>query len=195
MKKLKLLIPICIIILFIQCTHSSEKRGPAGIEERTLSSFSSVVLKGAANLNITNGHDYHVKVNAPINLIPMIQTKVENDQLIISMKNEFSLNDSKIDLEITTPSLKSVTVSGAGNVEIASFQVQKMKLTLSGAGKIRFSNSECDSLFAILSGAGNMYVDVSDYLEANLKGVGNIEYHGDPTVNSKISGVGNVVKK
>ena len=190
-----LIIPIGFIILFTECKHSMEKRGPAGSEERTLSSFSTIVLRGAGNLKITNGQDSHVKVNAPVNLLPMIETTVENDQLIISMKNEFSLNDSKIDLDITTPTLKAVTVSGAGNVEIASFQVQKMKLTLSGAGKIRFSNSECDSLFAILSGAGNMYVDVSDYLEANLKGVGNIEYHGDPTVNSKISGVGKVIKK
>ena len=188
-----LLRPVMLSIL--SCDRAVTGSGERTTEERSIKDFSEVEIRGAAEVKIISGTDYGVSVTSYENIVSLISTSVNKDKLVISTTENINLSNSDISITVTTPTLESVTLSGAGNVVIKSFRQSKIKLNLQGAGNVQFSESEYDTVYASLSGAGNMSLNVKNYLDATLKGVGQIEYVGDPVVKSKISGIGSVSKK
>lgn len=191
--KYQLLLPL--LLLLNQCQNSTEGKGNIITDDRTIESFHGVRMEGTANLVIKSSSDSKISIKGYENIVPLVKTTVKDGQLVISMKNKFNFHGGKLEVEVSTPALDEVEMTGAGNVEINSFNSSKMKLNLSGTGAIKFANSECDTVLATLSGAGNMYVNAGKYLDASVNGVGNIEYMGNPVVNSHINGVGKVEKK
>jgi hypothetical protein len=188
-----LLLPALLFML--SCDRAVTGSGERTTEERSIKDFSEVEIRGAAEVKIISGTDYGVSVTSYENIVSLIETSVNKDKLVISTTENINLSNSEINITVTTPTLESVTLSGAGNVVIKSFRQSKIKLNLQGAGNVQFSESEYDTVYASLSGAGNMSLNVKNYLDATLKGVGQIEYVGDPVVKSKISGIGSVSKK
>jgi len=182
---------ICCLFLFSQC---KQHNGKLATENRNVDAFRKIRLEAAAEVNITNGPIAAITIKGPEKKLEKITTEVKDSQLIISSRQDLTFGNNEFQLDITSPMVNNIELSGAGNIMINSFHVPLMKLSIAGAGNIKFSNSSCDTIYAVVTGAGNMYVNAEKYLDATVKGVGNIEYAGDPVVNSNVSGVGTVKK-
>jgi hypothetical protein len=83
-------------------------------------------------------------------------------------------------------------ISGSGDLEMGGI-TNESNFHISGSGKIHSFNLQQNTCFAKISGSGNMYVTVSDLLDATISGSGKIYYQGNPTVNTHISGSGSVI--
>ncbi|MFH0895519.1 MAG: head GIN domain-containing protein [Bacteroidota bacterium] len=83
-------------------------------------------------------------------------------------------------------------ISGSGDLEMGGI-TNESNLHISGSGNIHSFNLQQNTCFAKISGSGNMYVTVSDLLDATISGSGKIYYQGNPTVNTHISGSGSVI--
>lgn len=181
---------------------------------RKTSYFENVVIKGSGDVIINKGDSVSLIVKDYSNLIDLIETKVENNELIVTYKKGVCIRNSNLEIAITMPHLKGVEIDGSGSVKAnGNFREPSIQAEISGSGDIFFNitdttgllkskingsgtveatGSVCDSAVTEINGSGNINVNTSKYLKARISGSGTITYKGTPKTDVKISGSGEV---
>lgn len=203
----------CVILA--GCHHRGVRgSGVETTQERSLDEFTAVDISGTFGVTIRCGEKPGATVIADDNLVSLVKTEVRGSTLHIFPEKDI---DPRTDLriEVTTPSLSDVSVSGVASVDIKNVQGEKLNLdvngaasilargtvkdasfNISGAGKLSTEDLHSANVRVAMSGAGKADVYASDNLEVDVSGAGVIHYSGDPkTVNKRISGVGVVSRK
>jgi hypothetical protein len=98
-----------------------------------------------------------------------------------------------IDTQISSETLKA-NVSGSGSIFIEGDTFES-EFVISGSGKIKSYDLEQNVCQATISGSGDMYVNVSEAIDAHISGSGRVYYINYPVVYTSISGSGGVVDK
>jgi hypothetical protein len=221
MKKLLLLVLISVSML-ASCRFASGKRiqGNSDIEseERVVSSFSRVDVRGAIKVNVAQGDVKKVRIESDENLIPYIEITQEGDKLIIKTKDGYNLEPTgDMRVYVTAPLFKSIYVSGACDI-IGQNKItnsEEMKLHVSGAGDIKMEvdapavdievsgsgtvnlKGETKDFDLKLSGAANAHC--YDLLAENTKvvisGAGDAEVYASVKLDAHVSGAGVVSYK
>ena len=178
---------------------------------RSVSGFTSIDLTGAATVDVAVGKPATLRISGDDNILPLIRTYVSNGVLVVASKHSYSTNN-ELRLEIGTPALDGLSVTGAGTFTVAGIHSQAFALELSGAGTIALSGTtrtldtklagagtvELGSLVArdarvSLSGTGTLHVDATHSLDATISGFGSIVYSGRPKqVRTQVSGAGTI---
>lgn len=182
-------------------------------ETRDVSGFDSVALEGSGKVTISVGEGESVTVEADDNIVPLIQTRVENDTLVISTKNNTNITTrNTVRVNISMKSLKAIYLKGSGEINASGVAGGNVEIQLPGSGNITVNgtadslkislpgsgNVTCDGLKAksatiSLNGSGNITAYASESLDATLNGSGTIRYSGSPTqVNKSINGSGTI---
>lgn len=215
MKTRIILAALIALASFSACTVWGV-RGNGKMKEqgRNVEEFSRIDAGGAFTINIYVGKAPSLKINAEENLLQYIKTSVKGGTLYIDSKK--NLNPKKeIEINITTPSLSSLEVSGANNVDVVGINEREFSVSLSGAGNVDLKGI-AERVRAELSGAGNIdarelkakdvVISVSgaasadvfakETLDASVSGVGSIDYYGNPEkTRTNVSGVGSITRK
>lgn len=192
--------------------------GNTASETRTLSEFSKIESNGSTNITVVKDTKYSVIVTGYSNLVPLFETEVRGDRLIIQYKERFwNVKNDNITIEVHTPYLDKATLNGSGNVDIRSgFDQERFDAKISGSGKIKSTGSkyfvmdadingsgdintegsEIEKVYANISGSGTLYVKVNQYLQVDISGSGKVYYSGNPgEVKQDISGSGEIRKR
>ena len=214
--KVRFLSALIILSVLVSACGFWGVRGNGRVKEenRTISAFEKLDAGGAFTIKVQVGPSPSLKISAEENLLRYIRTSVRGNRLVIDTRKSISPR-KEILIEITTPSLSSVDVSGANNVSISNISASDFSLELSGAGHI-YAEGDVENLDAELSGAGNIdaknlkaknvRISVSgaasadvfakESLDASVSGVGSIDYFGDPEkTKTNVSGVGSINRK
>ncbi len=196
-------------------TSSQTIRGSGKLtsEPRSVSGFTSIDMQGSADVIVTFGETESAVVEADDNLLPYIETRVENGQLVIATRPRVSYTTANpVRVNVTMKTLSKTVLSGSGNIDVSGLKGDAITIGLPGSGNITVKGSAnsvyvtlggsgmivCKDLTAHsatvkLSGSGNVSVYASDNLDATISGSGNIQYSGNPaTINKTISGSGNI---
>jgi Putative auto-transporter adhesin, head GIN domain len=203
------------VALLIQ--HDTTQKGPvegSGIavtEYRSLPGFTGVEVRGTNNVVIHVGRPQTVAVSADDNLVSSVSTTVDSGRLVIDEPASFTTR-TPMSVEITVPSLTTVTaggdgqvvvdgvrsqtlavdLSGTGNV-VGSGSVKRLTTTLSGTGNVDLSGLSSWDVFATLGGTGRIVVNAVHTLHARVPGTGAIHYVGNPAVvDQQVGGTGAV---
>jgi hypothetical protein len=182
-------------------------------ESRDISGVTSVDLDGSADVDIAFGESESLVIEAEDNIIPLIETKVENGKLTVGTRSNTSYTSTKgIKVHVTLISLEAVSLSGSGNITIHNLQgdtlkaeldgsgninlngtVNSVEMSLGGSGKINAEQLKADSVKVVVDGSGDARVYASEQLNADLSGSGSIRYSGNPAnVNKNDSGSGSI---
>lgn len=86
----------------------------------------------------------------------------------------------------------TATVSGSGDIKVASGLIKEQSLRISGSGKIDLAGVVSDKAVTEISGSGDMWVNLLQSLEARISGSGSVHYRGTPAITTHISGSGRV---
>lgn len=188
--------------------------GKVKSETRKIGSFSKIESRGSADCKVTVGKAVGLTVRADDNILPLVETTVENDTLIINCKGSFSTKNG-IDVTVSVPNLESFYVKGSGDssiqgvrgksfsVEIAGSgninatgQVDKSSASIRGSGDIDFSNLRAREAVASIAGSGDITIFASHALDASIRGSGDIAYLGSPAnLEKSVSGSGEIHPK
>lgn len=186
-------------------------------ESRSVSNFHKVDLAGFGELSITQGDTESLTIETDDNLLPLIETKVENGVLSIgpdSKRGAISVNPThSIKYALHVKNLDALEISGAGNVNAPSLKSDTFTINTSGAGNLNLQQFETKTLTTSVSGAGNILLagqvetqaatlsGFGNYDASNLKstaadirlsGAGNATVWASGTLNVQISGAGSV---
>ena len=213
--------------------------GSGKVETATydLAEFQAISVDYPGDYTVRQGDSESVTIEADDNLLPQLVAEVRNGTLHVD-NSERNWRDrvnptEPVLITITVVKLNQVRFPTAGMMLIEELQTDSLSLSVSGAGDVNMRDLNAGNLDFSLSGAGNINVDgvaenlelgisgfgnfnggdlqsqaadvhisgagsatvwAKETLDASISGAGSIDYYGDPSVNEHISGVGSVRK-
>lgn len=165
----------CIVIDFNGCGMKTVKgSGNLVMEERHLSEFDQICLKGTGKVTLTKGDRQYLKIRTDENVMRLIETNVRNGKLEIS-HGKWNLRPSTLDYFITVKDLKGTSISGSGDIN----------------GQDRFVS---DNFYTDVSGSGNISLNLEvAQLDSDISGSGSIQLRGRAnSYDASITGSGKI---
>ncbi len=167
-------------------------------ENRQVSGFNAISAGGSFDVFVKFGPSESLVIEGDEDQASKIETKVENGVLKIHYKSGFRFNtnfNKKVTIYITAKSLKSLSVSGSGDMKVSGvIKTSTLETRVSGSGSISFS-ANVSSLSATVSGSGDINASGSA-TTASIRVSGSGEFKGKDLHTSdsdiKVSGSGEV---
>lgn len=193
-----------------------EGNGHVVKETRNVSGYTAVSSAGSWDVMIAYGQSNTIEVEGDENLLPYIETKVDEGTLVINSKKHINLKSKhKITIYITLTKLTGISLSGSGDIigngkfgnegttafklsgsgtiQLHFQKIRDANLAISGSGNIRLTGS-AESVLTRISGSGNIDCSqlISDRVEAHVSGSGNTKVNANSSLDAHISGSGNI---
>jgi len=185
--------------------------GVMSSETRQVEPFTRVEIRGGADIDASIGQQQPIKIDAEDNILPLIETSVRGDTLVISSKENYSTHKG-VKLHIVVPSLQGIKVVGAADVKASGLKESKVEIDVQGSGNIKLDGATDELAVGVsgsgdvdtrqliarranvnISGSGDVKVNAAESLNASVSGSGAIRYSGNPQqVSKNISGSGSV---
>lgn len=196
-------------------SQSVRGSGVVATENREVAGFTEVRVSGSGDVVIEQTGTESLAVEAEDNILPLLETKVENGVLRLGIQRNVSLRTTRpIRYRVTVKDLTGVGISGSGNIRAVAIDTDKLSAEISGSGSADFAGRADDLALRIsgsgsydagklhsksvrvnISGSGDAVVNASDRLDATVSGSGSVRYAGTPTVEKHISGSGSVARR
>lgn len=163
-------------------------------ETRNPGIFTKVHSSGSADVEITSGSSCALTVEDDKNLLPYLETDVENGTLNIHYRDGISVTNDHAKIYVTAPTLSEVSTSGASNIMVSGVlkNSEKISFNTSGAGNIE-GQVDAPAVSVTISGVGAVKLSghTKDF-DCDISGVGhamcgNLE---SENTNVRVSGVG-----
>ncbi|MBA3971304.1 MAG: DUF2807 domain-containing protein, partial [Bacteroidetes bacterium] len=105
-------------------------------ETREVSTFNKISMEGVFNIILIQGNRESIKVEAGKNIIPLVETTVENNKLTVKIKDNTSISKmKKINVYITFVDVAEVSSEGVGTLTCnKKLRFNDLKLDLKGIG-------------------------------------------------------------
>jgi len=150
-------------------------------QARKLDRFHSVDLRGLGQVVLVSGPEQTVEVEAEETVQAHVRTEVQHGVLVVAVRGWLGALVRmpalrEVVVRVTTPELRAVKLSGAGQVRGAgALKLQDLDLRLSGAGRLAL-DLEARRVEASLTGAGAVELSgKAEELEIHLSGAGAVK--------------------
>jgi hypothetical protein len=157
--------------------------------------FSSIELEAGGHVVLHHGAVQSVTlVKGSTQFTSVHMDASEPGKLVIKTCNESCPQQYDMELDIVTPDIGGVAISGGGEIEAATgFPAQHdVSAAVEGGGRIDLRTLDSDTAHAAVEGGGRIFVHADHRLNAAVEGGGQIIYSGNPQVTSAIDGGGQV---
>lgn len=220
MKKLFSILLVFISIGSFAQWETITGNGNVKKEARSLSGFTGVALSGSINVQLSYGSSNSISVEGDENLLPYIETKVEDGVLQVKSKNKTGLKTknklmvyvslTKItDLRVSgsgnitgsgdfsNDSKTNISLSGSGNINVEMNSFKETAIAISGSGNVTLKGNSTNNIEAAISGSGNIdCIGIAcDDVVAHVSGSGNIKVFANKSIDAKVMGSGNIYYK
>ncbi|MEI7769163.1 MAG: DUF2807 domain-containing protein [Chloroflexales bacterium] len=190
-----------------------EGSGPVIREERPVSGVSAVEFGAFGNLEIIQGDEEGLTLQAQGDILPMIASEVDGDTLRIYAKGNVSPKLG-IQMRLKVRSLRSIMAGGSGNITVMGLSgdtlsvrviganavtvagsVREQTVSLTGAGTYDGGALESQRATVTIDGFADALVRVSEQLRTSISGPGTVEYFGEPRLIDDNTGLGQVMRR
>lgn len=172
----KLIVLTTLSILPIAC-RLVEGSGVSATESRQPGEFHSVANETLVEVGTVLGSEQSVVLTCDDNLLEYIRTEVDGGELRIRTDVRANIRPN-VDciVEITSPTLRSLTASGSGETWAAGAFPDLVQLASSGSGGVEATGGVFPLQQASVSGSGALYVTAvdSDCISLTSSGSGSI---------------------
>ena len=106
-----------------------------------------------------------------------------------------SCRNYRLEVEVVTPDLHAVSITGGGAIRFAGFPAQRaLAASVTGGGNLDARGLTADSVAASVKGGGIITAAPRRSLAASIHGGGLVRYTGNPTRSVSVHGGGSVVR-
>ncbi|WP_347159917.1 head GIN domain-containing protein [Pontibacter chitinilyticus] len=172
---------VAVFILALLLAHvpamAQQLRGNGEMktEDRNVSGFTGIEVSGGFAVEVTQGSDEGVRLEAEGNLLPNIKTEVKNG--VLHIYNDKSLSTNKgMRAYVTVKELRKIAISGGVKVTGKStFKADKFDLDMSG-GSVVILALNTQQLTADMSGASKVELTgTADVMHMEMSGASKVE--------------------
>jgi hypothetical protein len=230
MRSKKYFLAVCVVMVSVfitgcgfTVTYGMDIRGRIQgsgnivVEDRIVRNFDRVTLVGTGEVEITQGEEEAVTVEADDNFMRYIRTEVKNGTLTLGYTKEagnLKLRPSRpIVFSLTLEDLDEVKILGAGNFTTGSLDTDQLEIRILGSGSVSIAElnadfvevqilgsgdvdltGEVDKQVVVISGSGN--IDTSELrsrrAEVSIPGSGNAEVWAVEWLEARVFGSGEI---
>lgn len=171
--------------LFDNCIEGNNVKS---VENRILSDFQSIDLKGDYEVEIDTGRSFSAVITADENLIDEITTSVNEGKLIIETRDGICIDPShRIVIKITTRSLETLGIFGSSSVYCDGLKSNALTIGIWGSGNADFRHIISQSASLEIYGSGRINCDIdTEVLQTKISGSGKIHVEGENSSASHI---------
>jgi len=207
---LPLIVSLCLLIS--GCGHETIKgEGASKQEKREVSQFSGLEVDGAYAILGKVGSPQELVIASNPNILPYINTSVDDDMLIIKSKGSVKLQPSgSQNIWFTAKQLNTLRLKGASQFQITNVGTDDFNVSLEGSHKvylkgkansltvkingsstINAKNLSVDDANIEINGSGVVALKVANNLKVKINGDGRVIYYDtQPKVEQTINGSG-----
>jgi len=195
-------------------TNVIKGSGTLKTETRSVTDFTSVEANGMSTVTFLAGSEVSVIVEADDNLLPLLESRVENGVLHLGAKDGILITEGTVRYTVMYRALDGIVLSGSATAEALEVDQEQLLVTLSGSGTLTLagqannlnliqSGSSTLNAFlltvqevdATLSASSNAELTIHDSLKAVLSGSASLVHRGDATnIQQTVSGSATIQK-
>ncbi|WP_207515501.1 head GIN domain-containing protein [Longitalea luteola] len=184
-------------ILVAGCRFTGKRikgNGDVTTETRNISSFTGVASYGFFDVYVAVGSPASVKIEGESNLLPYIETFVDDGTLKVrTKKNVWFRTRKNIKVYVTAPAFKKIYAIGSGDVvgQTPVADSAELDLKVQGNGSIKL-DVDAPEITAVLTGNGGINLKgQTKYFECKLQGNGNLKAFDLMAEETKVEILGN----
>lgn len=192
----KILFLLTALIALTTCVSVQAATKQKVTERRQVGHFERIKLVGSPKIKYVQGTTESVVVTAPKELVKRVQTYVEGNRLVVSMKGgrisilNFGDTDAgKVVVTVTSPDLIGVELQGSGEFDCEGhLDTDNLNIQLKGSGDIDFKDIICDNLTVSVVGSGDLDIKkvIAHRASIELVGSGDVEISEQRVGNTKV---------
>lgn len=160
---------------------SSEKVQGSGrikTEARALGHFNGVAMGLPGNLELRIGNTESVTIETDDNLLPLIETVIENGSLKIrASKRNLDIDGRHLKIVVQAKAVDHLALGGSGSIDADALRGAKVMIDLGGSGSIKLRGIDSDALTVVLGGSGDLKVagGATKKLSLSIAGSGDVD--------------------
>jgi hypothetical protein len=206
------------IVFFVWgCTISREKSGFSEdlvTEERPISDFSKLEVRGVFNLYLSQGEQVALRIEADEEVQKNIEINSRGEKLtlILEENNKF-YEKNKVNIYLTIKDLDELEFDGVGIIKSEMpLKLERLKMKGNGVGNTNLElmvkdldaelnmvgnitlSGEAETVFLRNDGVGNMNASElkTDFLTLESEGIGKVEVYCEKELSITVNGIGKV---
>lgn len=159
---------------FGNCVEGS---GPVIDDARETGYFTGIKSTGSFDVYVTQSDDFSIVVRAQESLIPVIETYVSGNTLIVEVRDNTCIrSNSNIDVYVSMPETEELSLDGSGRVFADMVSSAEVEISNSGSGYMEIDSTVSGSLVLDNSGSGHIEVNDNnaDFVDLYQSGSGSI---------------------
>jgi hypothetical protein len=162
------------------------------------------------NVHFQPATEWHLSIRASQRVLDRVSVEGAS----VSMKHAFHRHLGTIDIELSGPALREVTVNGAGKLQLDHLAQDALTIAIHGSGSVRAAgsvdtlkvdimgsgNAQMEQLAAryskiFIAGSGDADIAPIDAAEIFIAGSGDVRLHTHPKhLDSKVAGSGRIIE-
>lgn len=165
-------------------------------ESRAVSGFDRVLLSGIGDVQIVQGDQEALLIEAEDNIVPEITTEVVDGVLEIGFARKNIVPTRPVRFTLSMRSVHGLETKGVSNIEADQLTTDRLDVSISGTGNVDIDSLTADRLNVNVSGAGNFQAEgVVNTQKVTLSGAGNFSGRQlqSSSADVTITGLGRVV--
>ena len=146
-------------------------------ETRNVSSFTGISLSLPAKVEIVQGNTEGISIETDDNILPLIETVVEDGKLRLRFKDRnMSVSTKTLNMKVNVKTLDSLSVAGSGDLRAAKLKVANLKTSIAGSGDVRIASLDADTLIVSIAGSGDFSAGgKANAVEGKIAGSGDLK--------------------
>ena len=170
---------VFLALLMINCSKNQVVVGSNNIitQEKQLSAYDRIEVLGSYDVIFTDGEVGKIKIKAPDNILPLIQTEVSDGLLRIDTgKSRYRVKEPIIIYVPVDSRLKQVDIKGSADIySEKNLETKTLNVGIYGSGDVRLQ-VDASSLALKIDGSGDIRVSGrAKDLSININGSGDVE--------------------
>lgn len=145
-------------------------------QNRELAHFTALASAVSGNVEIELGNTEGVTIEADDNILPLIETVIENDTLRIRpARRDVSFNTRNMKIVVHARALRRVSVAGSGSIAADNLRGENLQFDIGGSGSLDLRNLASESVTVALGGSGNFKASGNtERLQVSIGGSGEV---------------------
>lgn len=135
--------------------------GKATNENRAVSGFQTISLRGSIDVVVRQGNSESVTVRADDNILALVQTEVEGSGATRTLRIQFKSGESvrtktQVVVTVDVVNLEAIASSGSGDITIEALKTPTLTMSISGSSDATLKQIDTERLSISIAGSGDV---------------------------------------
>ncbi len=147
-------------------------------QARQVTHFTGLALEVPGKLELRMGDSEGVTIETDDNVLPLVETVVENGTLKIRpSKRNLNLKTKNLKIVVNARQIERLALGGSGSIDADALRAPRLDIDLGGSGDIKVRGLESDTVAVSLGGSGDFKAETgrARKLSVSIGGSGTVD--------------------